>query len=124
MGFLTKDNDLKAYSCQGSINSDIAIAFIDHFVESINEPAVIVMNNAPIHHREIFSDKIQEWKQKGIGVFFLPRYSPQLNPIEMLWKKIKYEWLSINAYESWDKLVDNIEDIIRNVGSKFTINFA
>ncbi|MGZ5009025.1 MAG: transposase [Methylobacter sp.] len=31
-------------------------------------------------------------------MWFLPPYSPELNHIEVLWKKIKYGWLS------WDSL--------------------
>ena len=32
-------------------------------------------------------------------------YSPQLNLIEILWRFMKYEWIELNAYESWDSLV-------------------
>lgn len=123
LGFLNKDNDLKAYSCQGSIDSKLVITFIDHFVKTITAPTVVVIDNAPIHHAKIFAEKTAEWQQKGLEIFFLPTYSPQLNLIEILWKKIKYEWLSINAYTSWESLVESVENVIRNVGTEFTINF-
>ena len=35
-------------------------------------------------------------------------YSPQLNLIEILWRFMKYEWIELNAYESWDSLVSYV----------------
>jgi transposase len=63
-------------------------------------------------------------KRKGLEIFFLPTYSPQLNLIEILWRFIKYQWLEISAYESYSALVEAVEDILTNFGTKYTINFA
>ena len=30
--------------------------------------------------------------------YFLPAYSPELNRIEILWKKMKYEWLPFQSF--------------------------
>ena len=51
-------------------------------------------------------------------------YSPQLNLIEILWRFMKYEWIELNAYESWDSLVSYVEKILRDFGSNYVINFA
>ncbi|PSB00351.1 hypothetical protein C7B64_03085 [Merismopedia glauca CCAP 1448/3] len=47
-----------------------------------------------------------------------------MNIIELLWQKMKYEWLDGRAYENWDALVSSVEDILRQVGTKYTINFV
>ena len=72
----------------------------------------------------MFWDKESEWKEKGIEIFFLPTYSPQLNIIEILWRFMKYKWLDYKAYESYYTLVDAVENIIRNFGKEYTINFV
>jgi transposase len=41
-----------------------------------------------------------------------------------LWKKIKYEWLDPSAYDSWKNLVQAIENILKQFGENYTINFA
>jgi transposase len=51
----------------------------------------------------INSDK--EWLEKGLRIFFLPSYSPQLNLIEILWRFIKDKWLEVDSYESQGKLI-------------------
>ena len=57
-------------------------------------------------------------------LFELPSYSPELNPIEMVWRFMKYQWLDSEAYQSWQALVAGVENILRNFGDDFVINFA
>ncbi|MDD5275924.1 MAG: transposase [Methylovulum sp.] len=33
------------------------------------------------------------WTWNFLPIYFLPPYSPELSRIEILWRKIKYEWL-------------------------------
>jgi transposase len=54
----------------------------------------------------------------------LPTYSPKLNSIEILWRKIKYDWLPFSAYLSFGKLQEAVEHILKGFGSEYTINFA
>ena len=82
------------------------------------------MDNAPIHGTKLLQDKQKEWLNRGLTIFWLPTYSPQLNLIEILWRKIKYEWLDATAYESWTDLVAAVENILKEVGDKYTINFV
>ena len=122
-GFLTRNNDFQVYTTEGSINSDLLIAFIDNFVESITEKTVIVLDNAPIHHSNKFKEKIEEWKNKNLDIFYLPTYSPHLNIIETLWRKMKYEWLKPHHYKNWETLKENINQLLIEVGGKYLINF-
>ena len=47
-----------------------------------------------------------------------------LGKIEILWRLMKYQWLEIEAYESYSNLVKSVENILINFGSEYTINFA
>ena len=69
-------------------------------------------------------DKYEEWKEGNIEIFELPSYSPELNLIEMLWRFIKYEWIEVSAYQSWQTLVDYVERVLRGFGDKYVINFG
>ncbi len=37
---------------------------------------------------------------------------------------MKYEWIEIDAYSSWQNLVNYFEKIIREFGKEYNINFA
>ena len=124
LGFLRKDNELDAYTFNCSINSDVVIACIDKFCEKITKKTFLVMDNSSIHQNNLFWDKEDEWREKGLEIFFLPTYSPQLNIIEILWRMMKYKWLEAEAYESYSNLVEAVEEIIKNFGTEYTINFV
>ena len=108
------------------------IKFLDNYVQKIEQLTVVVIDNAPIHTSKAFQKKIAEWRQKKLEIFWLPTYSPyakqyplgQLNLIETLWRFMKYEWIEKEAYSSWKNLVEYVENVLKNFGTKYTINFA
>ena len=102
----------------------VVINCIDTFFAVVNKPTVIVVAQASIHRNDAVFDKIEEWKERGITIFELPSYSPQLNLIEILWRFIKYEWIEIDAYSSWNIFVASVEKILREFGNNYVINFA
>ncbi len=122
-GIMSRNNDCESYCTEGRINSETVIAFIDDFVLKICKKTVLVLDNAPIHKSHLFKSRIEDWKDKGLRIFFLPRYSPHLNIIETLWRKMKYEWLKPKDYESKKNLVSATENILANIGQKYSIKF-
>jgi transposase len=54
----------------------------------------------------------------------LSPYSPELNLIEILWRRIKYTWLPFSAYTCLNALSEALETILSQVGSKYQITFA
>ena len=67
--------------------------------------------------------KMEEWKEKDDLIYFLPPYSPELNPIEILWRRIKYQWLDFDAYCSFQNLKEKLNFVLNNFGSKYDIKF-
>ena len=125
LGFLdTKNSDLFSYTIVGKVDSDVVIGVFDKFVETLTKDTVVVLDNAAIHTSKKFMAKIDEWKSKGLILFFLPPYSPQLNPIEILWKLMKYHWIDFDAYLSFENLKNYVDTVLANYGTTFEINFT
>src|ERR1700758_4224015 len=82
------------------------------------------VDNSPIHTSEAFQDNIPLWKDRDLDIFYLPKYSPELNCIEILWRFIKYEWIEFDAYKSWTHLVKYVENVLQNFGEKYKIIFG
>jgi transposase len=57
-------------------------------------------------------------------IIYISSYSPEFNLIEILWRKIKYEWMPFSAYDSFNSLKENLFDILANAGDKYTIKFS
>jgi len=125
LGFLTPNNQFESYCFEGTINTDVVIACFDKFA-SIKTPLprYVIIDNASIHTSTEFIINIEKWEKKGLIIRSLPAYCPELNMIEILWRFIKYYWLPFSAYLSFDNLVLSVENILKQIGSEFLINFA
>ena len=105
LGFLSRNNPkFESFVFEGSVNSEVVISCSDSFSEMINKKTCILIDNAPMHRSKAFIKKISEWGRKGMFIIFNCTYSPELNIIEILRRKIKYEWMPFSAYESYKKL--------------------
>jgi len=109
---------------EGSTDSNVIVWCLDIIAKSIEKETVIVLDNSPIHRSEEFEEKIKEWAQLGLKIYFLPTYCPSLNKIEMLWEKIKYDWLSWEAYNSYKNLCEELDKVLSQIGSKYLITFS
>ena len=71
----------------------------------------------------MFMAKMKEWEEQDVLIFFLPPYSPELNLIEILWKRIKYQWIPFDAYLSVQNLKERLSFVLNNVGKQYDIIF-
>jgi len=124
LGFLNRNNDLHAYMFEQSIHTGVVIACFDAFCHTITQKTVVVVDNASIHRSEEFEDRMPYWKKHGLIIKYLSPYSPELNLIEILWRRIKYTWLPFSAYACLNALIEALEDILSQVGSEYQITFA
>jgi hypothetical protein len=122
-GLLGTDYHLLTYQTRGSLNAHFIIECLDAFCLSITTPTVIVLDNASLHTCQVLEAKRGEWEQKGLYIFFLPKYSPHLKRIERLWKQIKYHWLKGEGYLSLDALRQALQTIFTGFGTHFTLGF-
>jgi len=109
---------------EGATDSNVIIWCLDLIAQSLERKTVMVLDNSPIHRSEEFEEKIQEWAKLGLKIYFLPTYCPSLNKIEMLWEKIKYDWLSWDAYSSYKNLCQELDKVLAQIGAKYYITFA
>lgn len=122
-GLMDRYSDFHPYTSKQNMNSSMIIAFVDDFAKSIKQTTVIVLDNATTHHSEEFKDQIDRWEQMDLYIFYLPKYSPHLNLIETLWRKLKYEWFKQHLIKGTNDFFDKLDEILLQVGTKFIINF-
>ena len=124
LGFMHRLGTLESYVSEQSITSDVVAACIEAFFPTVDKPTVIVMDQASIHTGQMVWERQDEWTQRGLYLFELPPYSPELNLIEIVWRFMKYEWIEIGAYENWRSLKNHVEEMLIGFGKDFVINFA
>lgn len=110
---------------EASIKRIDVVAFIDQLAHQYQDGKLtfVVLDNASIH-RHIDAEKIRTWLcDRQLILFPLPPYSPELNPIEILWKQAKYYWRTFTAWAKQD-LLREVNSIFQAYGEKFEISYA
>ena len=97
LGFFNLHNQFYACAFPGTIDSPTVIPCFALFRQQQKPPALLVVDNAPLHTSENFEDELERWQKADLHVKFLPPSCPELNLIELLWRKIKYEGLPLDA---------------------------
>jgi transposase len=71
----------------GAVNGDVFEAFVEQVLApQLRDGDIVVMDNLSSHKRQ----QTREWIEgAGAAVLFLPPYSPDYNPIEMIFAKVK-----------------------------------
>ena len=82
------------------------------------------MDNARIHTGRKMRASIAGWQSRGLFVFYLPTYSLHLNIAETVWRKLKYEWLSAEDYESKGHLQYAVRQALSAIGKGLKIKFS
>jgi transposase len=127
LGFIDRNSNLESFVFKGSVNSNIVVKCFDEFskkTEIQDKPTIVLVDNSPLHTSNLFCAKSTEWCSKNLVVVPIARYSPELNIIEILWRKIKYEWMPFSAYKSIKNLEENLTEILAHVGNKYSIQFS
>jgi len=65
------------------MNSNTMIKFMERLIKGSERKVFLILDNLKVHHSYIVRDWLEEHKTQ-IEVFFLPSYSPELNPDEYL----------------------------------------
>lgn len=121
---LARDNRCLVQTTMATITGDFMAEQLDRFSFCLPKPTVVVLDNAPIHHGKAMRQRRDAWQERGLFVFYLPTYSPHLNIVEILWRKLKYEWLRPEDYADKETLQYQVWQALKAVGKSLTINFS
>lgn len=98
--------------------------FLDALSFEIRKETFVVLDHAPIHKAKIIEERIPFWQNRGLFIFFLPKYSPHLNLAETLWRMMKGYWLVPEDYLDKDNLFYAVNRCLANVGTNLNIKFS
>ena len=122
--FISRSNRCHFATTRGSIDSRFIVEQLDRLSLSLERMTVVVLDNARVHKSQEVQERLEFWEERGLFLFYLPPYSPQLNIAEILWRKLKHEWLQPGDYIDAQTLFYQTRQALAAVGSLLKINFS
>lgn len=89
IGALALDGVVAAMSIPAATSKVVFLAFIEQVLVPAlraRSDVIVVLDNLPAHKAAVVQDAL---KRAGLAHRYLPPYSPDLNPIEQAWSKLK-----------------------------------
>jgi len=80
---VTNQGKVRFMVYKNKMNSETLIKFMKRLIKDSKRKIFLILDNLKVHHSYICRDWLEEHKEQ-IEVFFLPSYSPELNPDEYL----------------------------------------
>ena len=99
------------------LNSESYQAFLDWVLGQIEGFVILIQDNAPYHTSGRVQDFLRAHAER-LAVYQLPPYSPELNPIERVWKKAKKEGTHLRYFPTFADLVARVDKTLADLASK------
>lgn len=114
------DGTTACMTVDGATNTEVFRAYVEAvLVPTLRSGDVVVMDNLGAHKNARTIGLIEG---AGARVLFLPPYSPDLNPIEMMWSKVKNLLRAAEARTS-DALFAAVGDALSRITAKDAANW-
>ena len=99
-----------------TMNSDKFIEFLGQLIKSSQKKLYVILDNLRVHH----SKPVKQWTEENkedIELFFLPSYSPELNPDEYLNCDLKQGMSMKKSPETKEQLQNNVQEHMQMLAS-------
>jgi putative transposase len=90
------------------LTSDDLLAYLRSFPGSA-VPLVVVLDNNSLHVSKVVKAERRALARRRIYLYYLPAYSPVLNRIEPVFRKVKYQEIPVRSYTSKAALREAVE---------------
>jgi transposase len=104
----------------GAINGESFRAWVEQFLAPTLRPGdIVIMDNLGSHKVDGIRQAIEA---RSATLLYLPPYSPDLNPIEQFFAKLK-AFLRKVAARTFDAILEAIADLLPRIGTQECINY-
>jgi transposase len=120
LGAMRMDGTTACLALEGATDTEVFRVYVQEVLCPILRPGdLVVMDNLAPHKSEPTLELI---RQRGADVLFLPAYSPDLNPIEQMWSKVKNTLRRLEA-RAPDSLLAAIGQALAEITAQDTLNW-
>jgi transposase len=108
----------------GNLNSALFIDYLKKLMHDIIGPIFLIVDGYPSHKSKETLEFVQSTEGR-LNLFFLPPYSPELNPDEWVWKNIKHDWVGKMASRNIVEMRNGVDKAVARLQSaaQFVLGF-
>lgn len=104
LSVINNKGEMRFMLTESMVNKELFIEFLKRLVSGQKKPVFLVLDGHPVHR----SRAVKEFAASTDGnlrIFYLPAYSPQVNPDEQVWNNVKHQRVGRLAPRSKDQFL-------------------
>ena len=106
--------NLKFMVNQGTVTADVLCDFLKRLMHNAQQPIFLIWDGHPTHKSKKVHKCIDSFEGK-LEVYFLPSYSPELNPTEQVWRSVKNHGVGRKSVFGPDQLKSAVISSLRRL---------
>ena len=99
---------------EGNVTSEVFIDFLKRLTSQMDRNIILIVDGHPAHRSKKVKNYISSTKEK-LRLFYLPPYSPDLNPDEYVWNELKNSIIGRSIVESKSDLKNKAISGLRSI---------
>ena len=99
---------------QGNVNASVFRDFLKRLIAGMTQKVFLIVDGHPAHKAKLVQQYVAANKDR-IELFFLPPYSPELNPDELVWSNVKAR-VAKAAPMTKEELISSVQSAMRRLG--------
>jgi len=99
---------------KGTVGAAVFIQFLKRLIHGGKRPIFLIVDGHP-SHRSKMTKRFVESLDGKLRLFFLPGYSPDLNPDELVWRQVKHHGLGRQLLDDADELASRVSSSLRSL---------
>jgi transposase len=113
---ITNQGKVRFHFYRDKLNQDFYITFLKRLMRNAKGKIFAIADNLKVHHGLVLQDWAKRYAYK-LSLYFLPSYSPELNPDEYLNNTLKHEMAKRGYSRNADEVEKKARSIMRSIQS-------
>ncbi|CAK0759797.1 transposase [Gammaproteobacteria bacterium] len=97
-----------------TFNGEAFIEYLENFSKTVHNPIWIITDRCSVHRSKMVMEYIEKTNGK-VKIYFLPAYSPELNPVELVWGNIKAHGFARSLIHGARELVEKATNLLESL---------
>lgn len=105
---------MRFMATEDNVTSEVFVSFLKRLIAGASNPIFLIVDNHAVHRSSEVRDFVKSTKGK-LRLFYLPPYSPELNPDEHVWNYLKNHKIGRQSTKNGWELYKRIESVMRSL---------
>lgn len=111
---ISPDGSMRYMQVDGRMNAARFIDFLKRLIKGRKTPVFLIVDGHPSHKAKVVREYVRSTDGQ-LELFFLPAYSPQLNPDELVWNRLKNHYTGRRAIHTFTELKRVVHSALRSM---------